>query len=155
MASVGWITSAYLYAFFCLGYRYIFHKSIFPVREYILRSFEKQFDEKSEHIKLGDYGIREYLNQVYINPEILLVVPVDNKTFVHLEINFKRYNISLPMHFSPSVLRQLIYKEMPDYDKKKSEILDAGGYLYSPIVSSKQDGKDSIYDYLLGKPFPQ
>ncbi len=153
LTRVGWITSAYLLAFFALGYRYIFHKSITPVREYILRSFDEQIDEQSEQPTSGAFGIREYYSQVFPHPEIVLAVPVDGKTFVHLEVNFLRYQISLPLHFVPSVLSQ-IYGAMPDFDERLSEVMKAGEYFYSPIVCSKQDGHECLYDFLMGKPIP-
>lgn len=154
LTRVGWVTSAYLFAFFTLGYRYIFHESITPVREYILRSFDEQFNEHSEQPASGGFGIREYYSQVFPHPEIVLAVPVDGKTFVHLEVNCLRYQISLPLHFVPSVLSQLIYHAMLDFNERLPEILTAGGYFYSPIVCSKQDDHECIYDYLMGKPMP-
>ena len=46
LARVGWITSAYLFAFYSLGYRYILHPGLDSVRAYIIKSF------KSENEKL-------------------------------------------------------------------------------------------------------
>lgn len=41
----GWLTSAYLLAFYTLGYRYILNKSLDPVREYILSSLQCTSEE--------------------------------------------------------------------------------------------------------------
>ncbi len=43
---VGWITSAYLMAFYALGYRYILHPSLNPVREYITSSINPDITEQ-------------------------------------------------------------------------------------------------------------
>ena len=40
VARAGWVTAAYLLAFYTLGYRYVLQDRLNPIREYIARSFE-------------------------------------------------------------------------------------------------------------------
>ena len=154
LASVGWITSAYLFAFYTFGYRYILHDNLVPVREYICSSFEhsKQSELK---LKKDVFGIREYKDKYFDNPELEIIIPLDNKEFVYLQINFLRYQINLPFQFVPSVLSYLIHSGMPDFSTKLSELRKSDSFLYFPINQTKVGGMESIYDYLLGKPIHQ
>lgn len=154
LTRVGWVTSAYLLAFYALGYRYIFHENIIPVRRYILQSFDKTPDEQLKQQSLDDFCIKEYYTQYFPHPELTLAIPVDGKTFVHLEVNFLRYQIHLPFDFVPSLLTDLIYSAMPDFKEKLPELIKTDGYLYAHIPCSKLDGHECIYDYLMGKSVP-
>lgn len=150
----GWVTSAYLLTFFALGYRYVFHKSITPVRKYILQSFNKKVDNQSTQTLADNFDIKEYHNQYFCHPQLTLAIPVDGKTFVHIEVDFLRYQIHLPIHFVPSVLTNLIYRAMPDFKERIPKLIKTDGYLYTIISCCKLDGHECIYDYLMGKPIP-
>lgn len=153
LAPVGWITSAYLFAFYTFGYRYILHPCLNPVREYISSSF----DEKN-HMGLKTipniFDLREYYDKYFSNPEIELIVSLDNKKPVYLQVNILRYQINLPFHYVPSVLSSLIYSRMPDIQERLPELQKSGSILYFQIKQAKIGGVDSLCDYLLGKQIP-
>ncbi len=153
LAPVGWITSAYLFSFYTFGYRYIFHPNLEPVREYIFSSF----DEKNHStLKAGNetFGLREYKEKYFPDPEMDLIVPLDGRSSIYLEVNFLRYQVRLPFQCVPSILKYLIYSRMPDIEKKIPEFAKTGELLYFSIRHTKRDNSVTIFDYLLGKPIP-
>lgn len=153
LAPVGWITSAYLFAFYTFGYRFILHPCLNPVREYISSSFDE-----TNHMDLKTipsvFDLREYSDKYFSSPEIELIVPLDNKESVYLQINILRYKINLPFHYVPSVLSSLIYSRMPDFQERLPELQKSGSILYFQIRQAKIGGVDSFCDYLLGKQIP-
>lgn len=151
LAEVGWITSAYLLAFYTFGYRYILNKDMNIVRDYISKSFTNAPDPRPE---LDDFGMQECNIHYSQEPEIGLVIPLDGKVGVHLEISLFDCHIRLPFHhFIPSTLSILIQcneeisKEMPKLIEKKAK-------LYISVKCTKMDGHDCLWDYVLGKPIP-
>lgn len=143
LAPVGWITSAYLFAFYTFGYRYILHPSLNPVREYISSSFNE-----TNHMNLKTipsvFDLREYNDKYFSSPEIELIVPLDNRESVYLQINILRYQINLPFHYVPSVLSNLIYSRMPDFQEQLPELQKLGSILYFQIKQVKIGGVDSF-----------
>ena len=154
-APVGWITSAYLFAFYTFGYRYILHSNLEPVRKYIISSFDKANVHSLDAKKDEAFELREYEEKYFHDPEMNLIVPIDNRNYVYLEINFLRYQIKLPFQFAPSILESMIYSNMPDINKKLSALEKSGDHIYFKIVHSKADCAECILDYLLGKPIPK
>jgi 5-methylcytosine-specific restriction endonuclease McrA len=113
LAKVGWVTSAYLLAFYTFGYRYIFHENLNPIREYILRSFEDTIPERLELPKSVTVGLHECTEHYFTDPEIALVVPLDGNSFVHLQVSILDYHIRLPFHFVQEALQTLVFSQ-PD-----------------------------------------
>ncbi len=151
LAEAGWITSAYLLAFFTFGYRCILNGNLDRVREYILRSFTDMPDQPP---KFDDFGIQECKSHFYQEPVIGLVIPLDGKTGVHLEISLFDYHVRLPFHhYVPQTLWALIQRN-EEISKEIPRLLAEGARLYAPIDCKKMDGHECLWDYVLGKPIP-
>lgn len=123
------------------------------VRDYITSSFDEKSHENLKTI-LGAFGLREYDDKYFDYPEMDLIVPLDNREPVYLQVNVLRYQINLPFHFVPSVLSTIIYLRMPDFQERLPELQKSGSVLYFQIKQKKVGGEDTLSDYLLGKPFP-
>lgn len=153
LAPVGWITSAYLFAFYTFGYRYILHPNLDPVRDYIINSFDE-----ANHVNLRTipdvFDLREYSDKYFDHPDMELIVPLDGKEPVRLQVSILRYQIRLPFHYVPSVLSSLIYSRIPDFREKLPELQKSDSILYFQIRQAKIGGVDSFCDYLLGKQTP-
>jgi len=150
LSEVGWITSAYLFAFYTFGYRYIFHPSLDIVREYILKSFDDLESASLEVPKLDNFGLTECKEHNLENPEIGIIIPTDRKTPIHIQVSFLDYHIRLPFHFVPHILQAMILS-VPGVADKFPEILGTETYLYSPITCNKSDMHVCKWDYVLGK----
>jgi len=151
LSPVGWITSAYLLAFYTFGYRYILHPGLGIVRDYILKSFDDKTSTGLEVPKLDNFGLTECKEHNFEDPEIALIIPADEKTRIHLQISFLDYHVRLPFHFVPHVLQAMILS-VPDIANRLSDIRGTEAILYSPILCNKSDRHDCKWDYLLGKP---
>jgi len=139
--------------FFLPGYG--LRKPIIPVSKNHARPIQflkcKHSDSELKP-KSETFGIREYQDKYFDNPEIELIVPLDDNEFVYLQINFLEYQVNLPFHFVPSVLSNLIYSKMPDFGTRLPVLQKSGSFLYFPIKQTKLGGIESFSDYLLGKP---
>jgi hypothetical protein len=154
LAKVGWITSSYLLAFYTFGYRYIFHKIMDPVREYILCSFGDAVSEEIELPESVTLSVRECTEHHFSDPEIALVIPLDGESSVHLQVSLLDYHIRLPFHFVKLVLQELVFSQ-PGVAEMLPEVLGhEEAHFYSPICCNKLDGHNCIWDYVLGKPIP-
>ena len=153
LAPVGWITSAYLLAFFTFGYRYILHSGLNLVRDYIVKSLDEEANAHLERPKLDDFGLTECKEHNFETPEICLVVPVDGKTCIYLQISFLDYHVRLPFHGIPEILQGMIL-DVSEYANRLPDLIGTEGYLYCPISCNKADGHDCRWDNILGKPIP-
>ena len=153
LSPVGWITSAYLFAFYTFGYRYILHSNLDIVRDYILKSFDDKTSANLKRPKSDNFGLTECKEHNFENPEIALVIPMDEETRIHLEVSFLDYHIRLPFHFVPNVLQAMILN-VPDVANQLPGLRGTEIRLYSPILCNKSDGYDCEWDYALGKPIP-
>jgi hypothetical protein len=153
LALVGWITSAYLFAFYSLGYRYILHPSLDIVRSYILESFDTKAGANLAVPKAENFGLIECKQHYFENPKIGLVVPMNEETLIHLEVSFLNYHIKLPFHFVPHILQALIL-DRADVANQLSGLKGSEIRLYSPILCNKSGEHKCVWDYVLGKPIP-
>jgi hypothetical protein len=153
LSSVGWITSAYLLAFFTFGYRYILHSGLDIVRDYIIKSFDDEASANLRRPKSDNFGLTECKEHNFENPEIALVIPMDEKIRIHLEVSFLDYHIRLPFYFVPHVLQAMILN-IPDVANQLPGLRGTETIMYSPIMGNKYNGRDFIWDYVLGKPIP-
>ncbi len=97
LAFAGWLTSAYLFAFYTFGYRFILHKSLDPVREYILQSFERRTDNRLDFHDDKTVSVRTCAKHFFQKPTIdYMIPPIGNKTPHHLEVSFLDYHVRLP-----------------------------------------------------------
>lgn len=97
LALVGWLTSAYLFAFYTFGYRYIFHKNLDKVREIILNSLKDnvvhEFDSTAKS-NLSSYSCSQHF---YESPTILYITPIQGLDQRHfIEISFLDHHVRLP-----------------------------------------------------------
>lgn len=141
---VGWITSAYLMAFYSLGYRLILHPGLFkPVREYILSSFED--GAIPEVPTREDFTLRWYADTYYPDPDIRLVFPLKDKKPVFIQVSCFQFQMRLPFRFSDSAFWDLFRREghriTPELESFEAH-----------IPCTKTVVHDCVFDYLLGKP---
>jgi hypothetical protein len=148
----GWITSAYLMAFYYLGYRYILHPSLDPVRDYILQSFEPIASMNLIHPDKPNFTLREYETRFFPDPELCIIYPLENNQKVYLQVNYSKYEIRLPFRYYRLAFEWFVKMWMPDYEEKLPLLQRAGCYLFIPIREIKAVGKLSLLDLLLGKP---
>ncbi|MCZ7670443.1 MAG: hypothetical protein M5U34_26425 [Chloroflexi bacterium] len=114
LTQAGFLTSAYLLAFFEYGYRYIMQTSLDPVREYILQSFEKKVDERLnfDNSKNLCFQICSDPSHYCVDPEIYLVIPADENVPFYQETRFLDFHVRLPVpSFFPGVSRHDLITE--------------------------------------------
>jgi hypothetical protein len=148
----GWITSAYLFAFYRLGYRYILNDTLAPVRKYIIRSSIKSNAEKLVLPASPVISFQEYKKLYFPDPELHLIIPIDGKSHVHLQISFLKYQVRLPFFFVPDLLSALIYGSVPDLKERLPQLREEDTFLYVPIITDKFNSLENVFDYILGKP---
>jgi hypothetical protein len=153
LAPVGWITSAYLFAFYTFGYRYILHPMLDPIREYILSSFDK---EQSKNLKMSypSFGLQEDKNKFTEAPTIEIIISLEPEV-AYLQIHLFTYQIKLPFHYVPIALSAFVHLQMPDINERLPELKKSGDLIYFEIVNhSKVHCAECPLDYVLGKPVP-
>ena len=156
LARVGWLTSAYLLAFYTFGYRYIFHESLDPVRKHILASFGDDAMEKLAFPKSDVVGVMACESHHYNHPRIELDLPVNGKSPVHLEVSFLDCHVKLPFHGVPEVLSEVLLSKNPALEKGLSELAkQQDASLRVPISCTKDDGHTCVWDYIMGMPIPK
>lgn len=153
LPQVGWLTSAYLLAFYTLGYRYILHESLDPVRQHILSSFSSATVRSLRFPTSDEIALWECVDCFHQDPEIGVSIPLDGESPVCLEISFLDCHLNLPFRFVPQVLEQLVFS-VPEIQSQLPELVKSGGSLYSPVACTKSDIHDCKWDYVLGKPVP-
>ncbi len=98
LAQAGWLTSAYLFAFYTFGYRYVLQTELDQVRNYIKRSFTGNVDDSLAPAPAKNLSVQtcEYCN--YLEPEIAYVMKtIGTEEPHHLEVSFLDYHIRLPL----------------------------------------------------------
>lgn len=153
IARVGWITSAYLFAFYTLGYRYILMPGMQVVRDYILNSFDDDASDNLEVPKLENFGISECKVHYNEDPAIGLVIPMNREESDYLQVSFLDYHIRLPVYYVAYVIEAMI-QSSSEIMKEIQENVGTERYLYIPIACNKSDGHECKWDYILGKPIP-
>jgi len=151
LAKVGWVTSAYLLAFYALGYRFIIHETLDPVRELILRSFTDEARDHLEFPMTDDFRVGTS-ETYFADPRIDLSLPLTDDKKVYLRVNFLDYQVHLPFRLNPVFVQQLIQRG-PNSDELISEARRSGNDLGISIVCTKNVPHDCLWDYVLGKAF--
>lgn len=151
----GWITSSYLFAYYRLGYRYILHPSLHPIRDFILQSFEKDIYCLYRKLESDVFWIRQYQDTSFENPMLKLIVPLDGKSYFHLQVDFLDYQIKLPFHSVPGIINELIISTNPLFNDQLPELQEITDHVYLNIDCCKLDNHDCVFDYVMGKPFTQ
>lgn len=154
LVSAGWITSAYLMAFYTFGYRYILHTEFNFIREYIQSSFDPDLEKTLVLPATEDFHIYTSDEVNFPDPAIRISIPVNSDQKVRLEVCFLKYEVSLPLLLDSNIFKglwsiiseQLRGQQLPPVKEGESACV----YLF--IHCSKTVVHDCIYDYLLGKP---
>lgn len=149
----GWITSSYLFSFYRLGYRYILHPSLDPVRKFILSSFENDVFDLYKDLESEFFHVKQYTDIEFKDPILRLIVPLDEEKIIHLQVNFLQYQIHLPFHIVPNIISSLIELSKPDFFSQLPEIKKQTDHVYFNIDCCKLDNHDCVFDYLMGKAF--
>jgi len=147
-----WITSAYLMAFYALGYRYIMQPGMQMVRDYILDSFEK----KPEEIVVpreDNFSLQNYVGEYFPDPRIAFVYPLEPGQRSFLQISFFSYEVRLPVMFQPSAMEFILSGLWNRLGSEFQGVLDEGDPLLFTIPCTKTVIHDCLFDYLLGKGF--
>jgi hypothetical protein len=99
LVQAGFLTSAYLLAFYQYGYRYILQTCLEPVRAYIKDSFNKKVDNRLDFQETKDTCVRICFEPTHFcsDPEISLVIPSIEEIPFHQEVRFLNYHIRLPV----------------------------------------------------------
>ncbi len=151
----GWVMSAYLYAFYRLGYRFILHESLDPVREYIFQSFDPNLNKNLVIPNEDNFCVREYTKQFFEDPELLIVFPFEKQQKVFLQINCWKYEIRLPFRYSKYVLGHIIRSEYPKIVERLPDLIETKQVFFIHVPCTKTEDHICIFDFLMGKPYTQ
>lgn len=147
IARVGWLTAAYLMAFYTFGYRYILHLWLEPVRKCILDSFK---ENEPTFLKSDILQVNQCNEHDYDDPNISVIVPIKGTHPVYIQVDFWNYHIRLPFHFNSELFRAFITMGLPDDFELPVE---SDGLLGIEVQCTKTDLHECDWDYILGKPF--
>jgi hypothetical protein len=144
------ITSAYLTAFYALGYRYILQPGMQKVRDYILLSFDKTVND------LGIPGdenflLRRYAKAYFSDPAISIMYPLVNGKKSFVQIQFLAYEIRLPFRYMASVMNSVVESAKNYFGPYFDAMLSAGEELQLQVHCHKGIDHTCSYDYLTGK----
>jgi hypothetical protein len=155
LARSGWITSAYLMAFFSLGYRYILNPILNPVRTLIIQSFDKSVSKQLGHQDTENFAVNEYISKYFNNPELKAIIPLDQNKLPYLQISFCEYQIKIPFWFNNSRLNYYFKSKMPDMYAQIPDLYNTGKYFISMYIKcTKTTPHECAFDFILGKPIP-
>jgi hypothetical protein len=152
LAQAGWITSAYLTGFYCLGYRFILDSSLDIVRKYIICSFDSKIKRNPVQLNPDDLGIWVEDSNKYVNPELFFMVPFEAGKRVYLQANCLRYRIRLPFRYLSSVFFPVLQKTLSDLNMSAQTLREEKATLFFQIPRDNIGGNRSWYDQLLGTP---
>lgn len=152
----GWITSAYLMAFYTLGYRYILNREFDFLREFITSSFKHNSQETLAFPIRDDFYLSQIEANEFPDPLIRLKIPINRDEHVSINICFLSYEISLPILLDQKVFS--VYWSMVKRQLQNQELppIKEGEYpcIYDYLHCTKTIEHICIYDFLLGKPLP-
>lgn len=101
---VGWVTAAYLYAFWKFGYRFILQPQLNVIRQFILDSFKPE----NKHKRLPAPNIPGFMVRAEIDnstnnpvdvrePELFLMLPYSSAEVPHIKVNLLNFTVNLPV----------------------------------------------------------
>lgn len=150
----GWITSAYLFAFFHFGYRYILHDCCNKVRQYILDSFELD-DKELVFQESGTFSAKTCDCHFFNDPFLFVAVPLDGDTPIYLDIRFLDYQVFLPFHCDVEVLNARLYLELEEQgidEEGIKELISLNSEPHIQVSCTKRDNHVCLWDFVLGRP---
>lgn len=143
-AQAGLVTSAYLYAFYAFGYRYIFQSCLDLVRSYIKASFREQVDERLDFSNDKNMTVGEY-SHFHPDPEIGYFTPYREEVSPHIVVYFLRYFIRLPLRFSFIV-------EFPENQRSNVTNEFSGAVMSGRSHVPHLDDSTCMWEVLFGEP---
>lgn len=151
LVQAGWVTSAFLLAFYALGYRYMLSAAAEQIRNYLWSSFNTDEPALPECVRIGSLPKDE---APYVRPEILITIPLNPIDLVILRIRAQRTVIDLPLPFNPEVLHAILREKAPEifvattgkikWDFPKNSVIEI------PIRCTKTQPHECIFDHILG-----
>jgi len=151
MVPAACITSAYLMAYYALGYRYILQENVQIVRDYILSSF----GTTSESLQIPvdeNFALEKYESDYYSDPFMTFVFPYGVKAKVYILVSFLNVAVRLPFVYEPSSLKLIVNFMAENFRKEFQEVVDKEQPFTLGILCTKTIVHDCLFDYLLGKP---
>jgi hypothetical protein len=133
----GWLTSAYLLAFYTFGYKYIFNVSLNPVRKHILDSFENEPSENLIYSKSDVISVRACETHNYSDPGIELCIPISGDLPVCVEVSFLNYHVKLPFPVVSEVRLEVLHSKMPAFEDRVPELINNDASLRIPLNCTK------------------
>lgn len=154
-AKAGWVTSAFLFAFYTLGYRYLANEYMNPVRQFIWDSFDKKTVAMPDSVSVGEYKNKE-VN--FDEPRLEINIPLNPPDPCHVEIKMARYVISLPFRFYPAAMVPFLELVVPQIfvsDGLLRKDFDHDTFLTINIQCTKTVPHECVWDFILGKEVPK
>lgn len=141
LAYAGWLTSAYLFAFYTFGYRYVFQNALDPVRDYIRQSFQEQTDNRLYFHRTKNLAVQTCKTHNYQEPKIIYHTKTQGSAVPHhLEVSLLDYHVRLPMPLKE-------YEEIPvDLLPDPEMVLAADATGHTP------HDEECIWEQLLNEP---
>lgn len=121
LVQIGWLTSAYLFAFYIFGYSYILDESLAVVRKHIHDSFIRNSNQDIRLAQSDVLQVKMCKEHYYSSPNIDLVVPLRHDLPVHLEVSFLNYHVILPFHAIDEIYSEIIHPIILDVEEKYAE----------------------------------
>jgi hypothetical protein len=146
VAEAGWISAAYLLAYYALGYRYVLNIILEPVRRYLMTAIHGDDNSLPDLSTVPGVSIANRTESV-AQPKIELVFPLNPSSEVHLKVSFLRREITLPFQYSDN-LSKLIHYQFPNISQLISDSNNHGSELMAVISCTKTVKHTCIWDYL-------
>lgn len=151
VTKAGWITSAFLLAFYTFGYRYIANDYMDPVRKYIWDFLNGRTSPIPGSVSMGEYKNKQIY---YSEPQLEVNVPLNPPDPVSVQVKLYSYVVNLPFSFFSSVMVPFLEVVAPQiFDKDGSLRKDIGldTFLAISVQCTKTGPHECIWDYVLGR----
>ncbi len=154
-AEVGWINSAYLFAFYRFGYRYIFHEALNSIRRYILGSFNADKNNPPQLSRSEMLDVHTCDTHYEKEPKLSVAIPLDGTLPLYLFISLLDYHVKLPFHFDKDVLENLISAQILEQGIDLDALANLETPLHVEVVCTKRNVHTCTWDFVLGRPLSE
>jgi hypothetical protein len=103
LARIGWLTSAYLFAFYTFGYRYILQAKLDEVRTLIRESFSGRTNNTLEFAAEKQLTVARWDKVITDEPQIGMRIPADVSQSVYMRVDFRDVHVRLPVSYQYSI----------------------------------------------------
>jgi hypothetical protein len=151
LAQAGWLTSAYLFAFYVFGYKYIFHTALDPVRNYILQSFENKVDSRLTMHTCSKMSVQTCTLHKNSEPVIVYQIQTEGKPKPHhLEVSFLDYHVRLPLGMRKSqIWTETDISEILGSQTTMLEQIPDNAMLAMDVSDHRPHGGNCIWDKIM------